>query len=78
MIGKILRTMRRQAKMSQEDLEKIIGFSNTTLSQYETGNRQPSFETIENIAKACGFKIIFINEEKNLTYTTENINREEI
>lgn len=78
MIGKILSTMRNYAGIKQQDLAKLINFANNTLSQYENNVREPNFATIEKVANACGFKILFVNEEKNITLTSDNINREEI
>lgn len=76
MIGKILRTMRRNKKLKQSDLTKITGIPQNTLSQYETGHVQPTFETIEKIANACGFEISFTNGKS--VYTSKNIDREEL
>ena len=59
MIGKILRTMRRVRKLKQSDITKLTGIPQNTLSQYETGLVQPTFETIERIATACGYTINF-------------------
>lgn len=78
MIGKILRTMRRESNLSQMDISKHIQFARNTISQYETGEIQPTFETIEKIAKLCGFNIIFVNEEKKIILSSDNIDREEI
>lgn len=78
MIGKILRTMRKKAKLSQDQISKLVGFARNTISQYETGTLQPDFETIEKIANECGYKIIFKNDTTKDLLTTENIEREEI
>lgn len=78
MIGNILKTMRRKSKLSQQDISKNTDFARNTISQYENEVIQPTFETIEKIANACGYEIIFINSNTKDKLTTKNINREEI
>jgi len=78
MIGKILRNMRRYAKLSQKDIARETGYARNTISQYETGEHEPDFKTIEQIANICGFKLAFINEKTKVVYTSKNIEREEI
>lgn len=78
MIGKILRTMRRKSNFSQEQIAKLTGFVRTTISQYESEVNQPDFETIEKIAKICGYEVIFRNKATKEELTSKNIEREEI
>lgn len=78
MIGNILKTMRRKNKLSQQNISNNTGFARNTISQYENEVIQPTFETIEKIANACGYEIIFINSNTKDKLTTTNINREEI
>lgn len=78
MIGKILRTMRKNANLSQEQISKVCGFARNTISQYETGTLQPDFKTIERIANECGYDITFTNNKTKQVLTTKNIEREEI
>ncbi len=76
MIGKILRTMRHHNKLKQSDISKMTGIPQNTLSQYENGVIQPTFEIINKIAKVCNFEITFKN--KDITLTPDNIDRKEI
>lgn len=78
MLSKIIKTMRKKAKLTQNDLAKLCNIANTTLSGYESNYREPSFETLEKIANECGYKIQFKNEKNDEILTTENINRKEI
>lgn len=78
MIGKILRTMRRVRKLKQSDITKLTGIPQNTLSQYETGLLQPTFETIERIATACGYTINFNDNSSKQVLNSKNIDREEI
>lgn len=76
MIGKVLKYMRKQKNLSQEDLAKLLSVNQTTLSGWERGYREPTFETIEKIAKICGYNLFF--ENKNEKFQTKNIERKEI
>lgn len=79
MIGKIIKTMRRENNLTQEELSKKIFLGRTTLSDYEREKKNINFETIEKIADACNYEITFINKkDKNRILTSKNINREEI
>ncbi len=78
MIGKILKTMRKSSKLSQEQISKIIGYARNTISQYETGTIEPDFKTIEKIANLCGYEILFVNKEQNIILNSENIDRNEL
>ena len=78
MIGKILKTMRKSNNLSQEQVSKLIGYARNTVSQYETGTIEPDFKTIEKIANLCGYEIVFINKEQNLTLSSKDIDRKEL
>lgn len=79
MIGKILKTMRKENGLSQENISKKISFARNTISQYENETLQPTFETIEKIANACDYEIIFRSKkDNNHILNSENIKREEI
>lgn len=43
---KMLRTLRKEKGLSMKELGRIIGVAESTISQYETGKRQPDFETL--------------------------------
>lgn len=78
MIGKLIRTMRKKANLSQKELSKMCNIAISTLSGYESGYREPTFEMIEKISKACGYEVLFKNIKNKETLTIKNINREEI
>ena len=78
MINKILKTMRHNSKLKQSEVAKKCNIANTTLSGYESGYREPTFETIEKIANICGYDIFFINRKNKEILNTKNINRKEI
>ncbi|MCI8548127.1 MAG: helix-turn-helix transcriptional regulator [Bacilli bacterium] len=61
MIGKMLYLMRQRKHLSQDELADILGIARNTISQYETGKIQPTFEMVQKIAQACDFAICFEN-----------------
>ena len=76
-IDKSLGTLKEDKHMTNEELAKKCNIANTTLSGYETGYRQPTFDTLLIIAKECGFELRFVNE-KNEILTIKNIERKEL
>ena len=50
LIGSRIRTMRMSRKMTQADLAKAINQSQSSITMYETGRREPDFETLEALA----------------------------
>ena len=76
MIGKILKYMRIKSNLRQSDLAKITNIPQNTISQYETGRIQPTFEIIEKIANKCGYDIEFTNNDDKIDSKT--VERKEI
>lgn len=58
MIGKNIKRLRRQKKLSQEKLARIINISLNTLTKIESGfTKRPSIQTIKKIADALEVSI---------------------
>lgn len=51
-IGRNIREARNKKQWSQSKLSAATGISNTTISAYETGNKEPGLVTLANIATA--------------------------
>ncbi|MEG1597440.1 MAG: helix-turn-helix transcriptional regulator [Bacilli bacterium] len=77
MIGRILRKMRKDSNLSQKQLAYMLKIDQTTLSGWERGYREPIFESIEEIAKLCGYEITFKSIKTKEELTTKNIFRKE-
>lgn len=45
-----LRTLRKERKISMRELGSIIGVHESTISLYETGKRQPDYDTLNRLA----------------------------
>ena len=49
-----LKELRKEKQLSQADLAKELQVSQRSISSWETGFRQPDFETLEQLAKYFG------------------------
>ena len=78
MIGKALKYMRKKNNLKQDHIAKILKVKSNTVSQYETNNRQPTFDIIEKIAKECGFSIYFIDNKDGEKFTLKDLKRKDI
>lgn len=78
MIGKILTYIRKQSKISQEELAKMTNFAPSTISGWETNYRQPTFDNIKKIVNICGYDIEFINRITGEKINTKNIERKDV
>lgn len=78
MIGTIIKNARVKANLSQKELGNLIGLADTTISNYERGNTNPTFEIFVEILKVCNFDIIFVDNNKNKKeeITLEKMERE--
>ena len=72
-IGKIIKYIRVQGNMTQEELASRIHIGRSTLSDYEREKTDINFDTIVKICKECNYEITF--KGKNDTITIDNIDR---
>ena len=75
MINYALKYMRIKNNIKQEELAKKLNVKSNTISQYETSNRQPTFETIEKIADICDYDIYFIDRKTNKKFKCNELIR---
>src|SRR5688572_24155357 len=54
--GEFVRAQRRLAQVSQRNLARLSGVSDSYLSQIERGNYRPSPEVVKALARAFGLK----------------------
>ena len=78
MIGTVIKYIRKQKKYKQEVLGEMINVKGNTITQYEKGQRNPTFETIEKIANICDYTIYFKNNTTGETFTTKDLDRKDI
>ncbi len=56
-LGKAIRQLRRQRDATQEEVAKAAGITGPTLSLIERGYANPTWATVEDIARALGVSI---------------------
>ena len=59
-LGYRLKELRKENKMSQADLGKLLGVTKVSISGYEHGTRIPSLEIFETIANVFGTSTDFL------------------
>lgn len=55
-----IRDLRKAAGMTMKQLGAIIGVAESTVSQYETGKREPDFETLLMLGEYFGVTVDYI------------------
>ena len=78
MIGKVIKYARSKAGLTQEELGKLANINRTTLGNYETEFRQPTFEMIETLLEKCGIKIYFKDMKSKEVFESKDILRKDI
>ena len=69
---RILKLLRTEKKMSQQELADALGISKSSINMYERGERQPIFEVLETIADFFNVDIDYLLGRT--TKTTKIIN----
>jgi transcriptional regulator with XRE-family HTH domain len=55
--GLLIREARLLAGLSQEELGARVGKDRAQIARWERGSVQPSFETLRELVRACGFEL---------------------
>jgi transcriptional regulator with XRE-family HTH domain len=56
--GSLLRYARDKARLSQRELGRRAGISQTTISLIEDGKTSPRFSTLDTLLSLCGFELV--------------------
>ncbi len=56
----VLKTLRKSAELTQDELANKLRVSRSTIGMYESGAREPDYETMENIADFFDVDIDFL------------------
>ena len=78
MIGKIIKYARKNAGLTQDELGKLANINRTTLGNYETEFRQPTFEMVETLLKKCDVRIYFENVKSGEVFESKDIVRKDV
>lgn len=74
-IGRVIRRLRKEKRLSQDVLSGLAGIARTHLTMIETGNKQANFETLWKIAFALDlrpYKLVeLIEQEIESEYKTK-------
>jgi len=54
----IVQELRRQAKVTQQELAEMGGTSQSTIAAYETGTKSPTIRTVENLALSQNLEML--------------------
>ena len=54
----IVRNLRRQTGITQQELAEIGGTSQSTIAAYETGAKSPTLRTVENLARSQNLEML--------------------
>lgn len=52
--GARIKAARKRAGLTQEDVERMLGYSHCYISMYERNKRKPKIETLEKLAEVIG------------------------
>ena len=78
MIGKVIKYARKSADLTQDELSKLANVNRTTLGNYETEFRQPTFEMIETLLNKCNIKIYFENTKNGEKFECKDVIRKDV
>ena len=71
-IGKKIAKLRNKRKMTQIELAKLIHVSDKTISKWEQGNSQVSYEYLEELCKVFNVKMNYFYSDVNLEKSIKN------
>ncbi len=65
MFSNVLKRLRINSGLSQEELGKKLGLAKSTISMYESGTREPNLETLEAIADLFNVDMNTLTDSKS-------------
>lgn len=71
MFPKRLKQLRKERKLTQEELGKKINVSKVSISGYESGSRNPDTETLKKIADLFDVSIDYLLGRSNAIYSQD-------
>lgn len=69
LLGKRIKELRRNKKLTQEQLAEKIGIGTPNISYFETGKYTPALETMQKIARALDveiYELYLFKQEKSI------------
>lgn len=80
LLGKQIKELRNEAKLTQAALGEKLGVSKSTIAAYENDSRQPSYEVLVKMSNVFHVKIdaLFFREQRDLTLSVNGLTTEQI
>ena len=69
-IGERIKSIRKQKRITQREICKKANCSNSTLSRWENGDRNPTFDCVQRVCDALGVSIAELCKEDSDRKTT--------
>ena len=76
MSAQLVREMRRRAGLTQAELARRLGTSQSAVARWEGGRSAPSFETLREVARACDLDLqprIIDRDDHDLSLALPNL-----
>ena len=70
--------MRNKAGYTQEELSRLTTINRTTLGNYETEFRQPTFDMIEELVNKGEYDIYFVNRKTQEKFKAKDLKRKDV
>jgi transcriptional regulator with XRE-family HTH domain len=74
----VLKILRTEKGLSQRDLAKFLNLSHSAIGLYETGDREPNFETLKKFATFFGTTTDYLLGKTNNRYPSSEETPEKI
>lgn len=72
-IGEKIKILRKQKKMRQEDVAKLSGIHQSTISSYELGNINPSLEAIRELSRVLEVDADYLEDNTKKNYEKSDL-----
>lgn len=72
-----LKELRKQRKLTQEDIAKFLQLAQRTYSGYELGTSEPTIDTLCRLADFYGVSLDYICNHKSNSFELANLNEED-
>jgi transcriptional regulator with XRE-family HTH domain len=56
--GSVIRAARRRAGITQKELARRLGTSQSVVARWESGRVSPTVETLSRVVRACGLNLV--------------------
>ncbi|MEB9895440.1 helix-turn-helix transcriptional regulator [Bacillus cereus] len=72
-LGDIFRSIRLQKKLTQAELQRLSGVTQSTISDIEEGKRSPQLNTLEKLCDAMGIPVVELLSTKEKFLSSDRL-----